>query len=383
MAARETPIRRPSTRAFAGLATFLLFACVTSPRRTPSVAPPRQTPSVDAVDPRSRVTPPPPEAPSASGREAMAAVLARHAAGEALRGEFLWTSPRGGEDTLVALAQAGLVWARREGEPRGGLLSPMEVVQLADWQHLPADAHVAFDELDLDGDAWPELLLFHQWSGGPAEVTVWRHREGDEPEESPRTSWLLDGVRSREDLRARAPTLNRFVAPTATSPTDELVLRLQTATAAELRALTPAGGVTLCRVIRSRYMGSSRRCRRVRLRALPDDDVVPTVLSVGERPPRDRPPADADAEPPQGRWSVVWFRDALLGEPPTFGGGEAEAVSPPRPRCDSHGVRHRCVADLHDNAEVVVRFEWVFAGDGAGRRLVEITRTLLDLEESE
>ncbi len=351
------------------LLTLVTVAC-SAPLRTSR--PPPASPPVEA-HPVERASPPIEDAERTRGE--LAAILAEQdwPAGRP-RGEFVWPSRDGRDDLLVALGRTSLLWARCRGRPRGGSDSIHDGDAIA-------DVVPRFGVLDLNGDGEAELLLFEHRPDGGDEVVAWtRSAPLREPTQLQRASWLLAGARTLVEVGERAATLTHFAAPTDASPTEDMVLRLQTATAAELRAIASPRGVTFCKVDQSRMArGPRRRCWSLRLGALPDADVRTVVLTFGVRPARTpRPSSDDSTEPPWPFAPLVWFEDPLIGDAPDLEGIAARLVSPPRPTCETRGAVHRCRVRVRDDEFIVPQFEWVFTGGGSARRLAGMTLTLRD-----
>ncbi len=356
------------------LPALMLVACAPLPR----AARPRAAPSIEV---RHVEPPPTPPAEVERSREEMAAILVEQDfPAHAPRGAFVWPSRNGRDDLLVALGRTSLLWARRWGTPHSGTDNLDDSVAIE---------HVAprFDTLDLNGDGEAELLLFLTTPDGGDEVVAWTRsgtpREPTRLRRLRRSSWLLVGARTRAEVEERVATLQRFAAPTDASPTESLVLRLQMATAAELRAVARPEGVRFCKVDLSRMRrGARRRCWSWRLGALPDADAVTVVQTFGVRPVRtSRPDADDPDDPDETEGPFaprVWFEDPFLGDPPLLEGIAALQVSPPRPVCATRGAVHRCSVRVYGDEHIVPQFEWVFTGRGRARRLSAMTLTLRD-----
>jgi hypothetical protein len=207
-------------------------------------------------------------------------------------------------------------------------------------------------QVDLDGDGTDDLVAWTQVpvdDGVPAHDEVLALRGGTGACEfagrASRFPQLLWGVRNRDEIVARLPLLKGFVPPAPANSTESLVLNLALASRAELRALIATAGLAICSSAEGNARPHRHNCKRFRGAALTDAVLNQALETTG--------------------YFANWGEEEA---PP--GLDEAEAL-PNEVKCTQGKgkvPRIRCIANTSGPEYAA----WVFEGEGASRRLVEV-----------
>jgi hypothetical protein len=155
-----------------------------------------------------------------------------------------------------------------------------------------------------------------------------------------RRRWLLEDMKDEAAVRASLSRLRRYAAPTDAATPREVLLTLQLATDAELRALMDPRGVSVCVVNTGNARPNGRKCHTVRAGDWSAARIFDELL-------RERAFADYVTQ-------SFTLRDQTDGswahEPPT---------------CTTKGDTTSCKSNLGGPGY----FVWEFRGQGAGLRL--------------
>jgi hypothetical protein len=295
--------------AFAGAA--LVAGCARSdatppaPSPAPSFATPAAAPPLDAG---ARSAPPPPPDPNAGFPSGVRAVHA---------------FPDGTRVGLVAREKGSdAVFAR---SPGSGAATLAEVL----------DGKVVRDAwIDLDADGVEEWIV---WTDDAPSVLALR--EG-KVVALVRRQWLLEDMKDEAAVRASLSRLRRYAAPADAATPREVLLTLQLASDAELRALMDPKGVSVCVEKTGNARPHGRSCHTVRAGDWSATRIFDELL-------RERAFADYWTQP----FAVRDHTDGSWASQP--------------PTCTTKGDTTHCKASMGGPGDYV----WEFRGQGASLRL--------------
>jgi len=210
--------------------------------------------------------------------------------------------------------------------------------------------------IDLDADGVNDLVVWlavPASEAGPAHQDVVTLRGSSEPRAAygrNRLALLLKDTNGPDDVRPLVPHLREYLPSESAGSTESLVVRIDLATDAQLRALIAPSGISICESAEGNARPHHHTCKRFAGPRITKSVLDSIVATTGYFTDWDDPP-----EPPQRpeRAGQTVLPNGVVCKPAGTG---------------KRGARTICTAQLGGPAYSV----WIFEGLGAERRLVEV-----------